>query len=307
MIKKRLFALAMTAVMMLSTSVVAFAADDTKTENISSTLSTAIEATGTLKQASIKVTVPTTSKFVINPYKLSVTDPVASSAQVISPEYTIENAGEVDLSVDMTVKATAENGLNLATAPVTSTETKKNLFLYVQVKQTLDSGVVTAIQDQHYTSAGAPYIDDSTTFANGDGTDVFYAIDKSALEAVDGQSYYVISDDYKALITETPYAYTLKTSTGSYNNKTKSTTTKYVLETYSFLKDGYNKDASMYAASANGTAYKAVGTIENATDGTNKSITYQICGSTAVNPTEKWTGKETATLTLTFNFTPVVK
>jgi hypothetical protein len=284
--------------------------------NISSTLTTAIEATGSMQQAEIKVTVPTSSEFVINPYKLSATvkdtsgSDVTKSTQVVSPDYTVTNAGEVDLQVDATIKATVGDGLALATGPVASTSTKKEVFLFVNFKRSLDSAKVSGITGQSYTAAGAPIVNDNTTLA-ADGSTVLYAIDKAALEQDTSDTSgttYKIKNDYVALIKADPYAYTLKTSTGSYTNTSTKVKTSYVLETYSFLKEGeYNKDANQGAATTAGTTYKNVGTIANKgeTDGT--SLIYTILGSTAVNPSGGWKGDESAKVTITFNFTPVVK
>jgi hypothetical protein len=314
MIKKRLFALAMTAVMMLSTSVVAFADDaaTTKTENISTTLSTAIEATGTLKQASIKVTVPTSNAFIINPYKLSVTPTggtTASTSQIVSPTYTVQNAGEVALKVDVTAKATVAGDLTLATSPVASTSTKKEAFIFLNFQDAVDSEAVSAL-----TADGAKFDANGnlvqTQYEEGK---TYYGVDKSQVvkdtSDTSGTSY-KLADGVKDLITAAPYAVitTSKTATsGSGDSKVT-----YTQVNYKFLADGaYDKSANQLAVTTAtaGATKTGVTTIaaQSSTGNDGGKLEYSICGSTAVNPAKVWTESDTASISITFNFTPVVE
>jgi hypothetical protein len=334
MIKKRLFALAMTAVMVLSTSVMAFADDattkatdaagntgtvdgDKTTWNISSTLTTSIEATGEMQQASIKVTVPTTTQFVINPYKLTVeTYPEDNGTftasdknlQVISPEYTVTNMGEVDLTVDATISGSVTGGLALATASVASTSTKKEVFLYVNFKR----AIPTVGDDNNAVFSNTTEFDKDgiVKVESHEAGGTYYAVDKSQITLKENEpDVYVLTDDALADFTA-GYNYTVSSKSATASEGSVKVT--YTLVTYKILGEGdYDKNAAQGAVTSKDTTYKSVGKI-TAADGsgaatTGGKLTFTIDGSTAVNPTTNWTGSETATVNIKFSFTPSVE
>jgi hypothetical protein len=331
MIKKRLFALAMATVMVLSSSVMAFAADanvikddkdnvigtdngdGTKTMNVSSTLTTAVEATGEMQPASIKVTVPTTTQFVINPYKISAEIPGnannKSTLQVISPDYEVVNAGEVALQVDTTVVGKATGKLTLAGGTVAATSTKKEAFLFINFKRALPTGAATAITaDTEFDKDGIVTESNHTHAAD----ETHYAVDKSQIQLKSGSTdgTYELTDAAKtALSGLVNYTVTSKSVT----DKTQTPNVTYTLETYKLLGAGdYDKNATQGAVTTKETTYKNVGTIATEaqadTDTTlSNKLTFTISGSAAVNPAnDPWAESDGATVTIKFNFTPVI-
>jgi hypothetical protein len=305
MIKKRLFALAMATVMMLSTSVVAFAEQTTTVANISSTLSTSVEATGEMNPVSIKVTVPTSTEFVINPYKLSAeVDGTTKSLQVYSPNYEISNEGDVALQVDAVIAGEVKGNLTFASNTVASNSTKNEAFLFVNFKRALSGDVTDAITaETKFDKDGIVKVTD-----HDDGK-TYYAVDKSLIVA-NGDDY-VLTDAAKAALSANAWNYTVtsKNVTVTESNVKKT----YTLETYKILAEGeYDKSATQGAVTAKDTTYKNMGTIytsaqisANSEVGDQK-LSFSISGSTAVNPTKVWTETDGATVTIKFNFTPVI-
>jgi hypothetical protein len=307
MIKKRLFALAMATVMMLSTSVVAFAEQTTTVANISSTLSTSVEATGEMNPVSIKVTVPTSTEFVINPYKLSAeVGGATKSLQVYSPDYTITNVGDVALQVDAVIAGEVKGNLTFASNTVASNSTKNEAFLFVNFKRALSDDVTTAITEStKFDKDGIVKVD-----SHDDGK-TYYAVDKSLIVA-DGDDY-VLTEAAAAALSANDWNYTVTSKNVTVTeNSVKKT---YTLETYKILAEGeYDKSATQGAVTAKDTTYKNMGTIYTAAqisavdtleEGDDK-LSFSISGSTAVNPTKVWTESDGATVTIKFNFTPVI-
>jgi hypothetical protein len=148
---KKLLALGMSVVMTMAMSATAFAASSTATVDATNASgvysSTEITAQGSMNTPVVKVTVPTSSSFIINPYQLTATAPTDGdvavtnpSAQIVSPEYKITSSSDttVDLQVGVTVKGTVEGNLKLATASAAKATTN-TVFLYLDARQDGDS------------------------------------------------------------------------------------------------------------------------------------------------------------------------
>jgi type 1 fimbria pilin len=130
---------ALTATMILSSGV-AFAAGDTEVvempevdyEKIDS-ISSPVEVTGAGAQAemTIDINMPTEFDYILNPYEIE------NKAQVYAPTCSITNNGNTGIKVTLTsAVAKIETGTGgtaatLATAPITSTSTKKEAFLWI--------------------------------------------------------------------------------------------------------------------------------------------------------------------------------
>lgn len=91
--------------------------------------------TSTMQAPTIKVTIPTTGSVVINPYGMKYRDSynTVHTDQIISATYYIENASNVDLSVDVSAVGTAGYGskATFASSPLKETEKNNALFMYV--------------------------------------------------------------------------------------------------------------------------------------------------------------------------------
>jgi hypothetical protein len=134
----------LTASMVLSSGV-AFAADKLEAptidegdkQDIETAGEQAVTATGEQAEITIKVNLPTSFSYILNPYEIDEAD------QVLSPVSTIENLGNTAIKVSL-VKATAtiegnkDSLATLATAPITSSSTKKEAFLWVNISTTTE-------------------------------------------------------------------------------------------------------------------------------------------------------------------------
>lgn len=338
MIRKKLFAVAMTAVMVLSTSVMAFAVeggdttadttkltdsngatgtkndDGTTTWNVSSTLSTTVTANGEMQKANIKVTVPTSNIFAINPYKLYVhlagmqddywaedgRDYMANS-QIVSPIYKVTNEGEIDLQVDAVISGEALGGLTLAGSPVSQTGTKREAFIFVNFVRGLPTEAASAITaTAEYDEDGVVKVD---THVQGK---TYYAVDKTNIQQKEDGSGYELTADAKSIL-DVAYNYTVTTK--SVTETVDGTRITYTLATYKLMIGGdYDKNATQGIVSTKETTYKNVGFIKNKTaSDAERTLEYNFDGSTPVNPTGNWTGEEKAKVNIKFNFTPVVE
>lgn len=122
--------------MVLSMSATAFASTTDITTVDGMTEGQVIEVTGKTNTANIKITVPTTGSIVLNPYGLSYTDEVvttASTAQVISAVQAIKNESELPVKVSTSVTGTIE-GATFATATAVA-ENEKKVFLEFGVEK----------------------------------------------------------------------------------------------------------------------------------------------------------------------------
>jgi hypothetical protein len=264
-----------------------------------------VEATGEMNPVSIKVTVPTSTEFVINPYKISATTgETTKSLQVFSPDYEISNEGDVALQVDAVIAGEVKGNLTFASNTVASNSTKNEAFLFVNFKRALSDDVAAAITSTtKFDKDGIVQVTEHT-----DGQ-TYYAVDKSLIVA-DGDDY-VLTEAAKTALSANDWNYTVTSKNVTVTeNSVKKT---YTLETYKILAEGeYDKSATQGAVTAKDTTYKNMGTIYTSTQITANSdlgdqkLSFSISGSTAVNPTKVWTESDGATVTIKFNFTPVI-
>lgn len=152
---KKFFAMVMAGVMTMGMGVTAFAEGENK-----------MEVTGTTAAPILKMTIPTTSTLVVNPYKLSVDDPDDDgdekiNSQIISPVKYIYSSSNVPVTANVTVTGSVKGGATFATAdPTTASKpsTKKDVYLYAQVSDVKDLGAAVT---------GTPATDDAAAAALG--------------------------------------------------------------------------------------------------------------------------------------------
>jgi hypothetical protein len=212
--------------------------------------------------------------------------------------------------VDVTAKATVAGDLTLATSPVASTSTKKEAFIFLNFQDTIDSDAVDALKTN-----GATFdANGNLVQANYENGKTYYGVDKSQVvkDSTDTSgTKYVLADGVADLISTTPYAVITTTKTATSGSGTDKVT--YTQVNYKFVaKDTYDKSANQLAVSTATAGTTKLGVAEIAAastvGGTNGGkLQYSICGSTAVNPSKTWTEDDTASISITFNFTPVVK
>lgn len=134
--KKKILALVLAATMAFGASMTVLADDSTLEDSSSLTAGQEVTGDATVELPTLKVTVPTTTAIVINPYKISYTNETDSSltgnSQIISAEQTIKNESNVAVAVNVSsLTGTPSEGLALATTdklPAT-----KSVFLYLEV------------------------------------------------------------------------------------------------------------------------------------------------------------------------------
>ena len=138
---KKLMSAAMAGALALSLSVPAFASGNTVLTGVDSLGEGAtIEVTGTTKTADVKVTVPTSSSVVLNPYELDYTVEGAASAvndQIISAAQYIVNESDLPVKVSTSVTGTIEGTGDFAAADATAEGTKK-VHLEFNIGETSD-------------------------------------------------------------------------------------------------------------------------------------------------------------------------
>jgi hypothetical protein len=168
MIKRKLLALGLAAVMTLSTSVVAFA-DDISGTNLSvrtdGIATKSINTDAEVSLPTITVLVPTDNEFILNPYRLTATAATAATdgsasavtatvnSGVISPVYNIQSASDVALKVSVSIsEVKPTDGVTLSTTKLGTNLTTKTAFVYIDFKKagqgwgyisTDDAGTVT--------------------------------------------------------------------------------------------------------------------------------------------------------------------
>jgi len=137
--KKKLLSLALVATMVFGMSISAFAADlDDATEL---TTGQAVTGTSQVVEPTIKVTVPTSTKIYVNPYKIPYkVDGVFYNSQIVSVPQVIVNESDVPLAISISeLKATA--GSNVTLLPATDgkaptledSDTGKKAFVYFSI------------------------------------------------------------------------------------------------------------------------------------------------------------------------------
>jgi hypothetical protein len=311
MIKKRLFALALATVMTVSTSVVAFAEDTTQAVNYSANAKAysaqEIEVTTTVEQPQIKVTVPTSGEFIINPYGLEAGSDSSTSA-IVSPEYEIKSESDVPVTVNVTATTKINtpavgSAMTLATANVTATSTKKEALIYLAFTP-----------DTMNEKVKADLTADSTGIISGQtiaADTTIYAVDKSLLTANASKTgtsdAMVLSDAAKKVLAETGITgltTTTKTATGKDSN---NASVSYTLVTYKFAgANDYEKLDNQLAltGSTTGSSVSKTGVATLAKE--SGSVKYQFQGNASTNPSEAWQADDGVTVTLKFTFTPQV-
>ncbi|MBD5464945.1 MAG: hypothetical protein HDR22_03870 [Lachnospiraceae bacterium] len=146
MMKKRLLALTLATTLALGSTMMVSAADTTIDDAAAAAAGQEVEGSSTVTVPTIKVTVPTTADFVINPYQTEYTgeDGLKGNSQIISAEQTITNESSVAVAVnvsELTAKGVSE-GITIVTTAPTAKTTEKAAFLYLEVtdKEAFETG-----------------------------------------------------------------------------------------------------------------------------------------------------------------------
>lgn len=139
--KKKLVASLLASVMVLGTSVTAFA-DDTLVEepNESGAYEAEVKGEATTELPTIKVTVPTESDLMLNPYKITLQDEEQNDVndKIVSVDSEILNESDVKVAVNVAsfqaIKG-ENSGVVFATAPFTAGKepTTKSVFAYLDI------------------------------------------------------------------------------------------------------------------------------------------------------------------------------
>lgn len=101
----------------------------------------------------ISVTVPATSEIFINPYRLSIAvEADETSAQIITAPACIENKSQVPISVSVAATGTVNEGSNLRLVSTTTggEGTKKQAFIYFEMKASDTSNPPVSFWDAEY-------------------------------------------------------------------------------------------------------------------------------------------------------------
>jgi hypothetical protein len=209
MIKRKLLALGLAVVMTLSSSVVAFADYANNLSADATDYGKGVTVTSSTETPTISVQVPTTTAFILNPYKLSAATATAASngssdavadtvkSQIIAPTYNILSASNVALQLSIkisNVKVNDDSSFVLSSAALTGKETTKTAFIWIDFKN--DGGkygrtsLLTATEatygtdcsetDSKYVGAKTQAVLHTTavTAKNGTVTDTPYGLDK---------------------------------------------------------------------------------------------------------------------------------
>lgn len=138
--KKRIISAALAAIMATSAFAVSASAAGLKSDGT-------LEAASTVKVPEMKVTVPESAAFVVNPYKLSVTvgsstvdDTVIATYGDGKTSWDIENASE-EIAVSAKIYATYKAGKAVEVNATTADETKKQISLTLKVNDGEDKEV----------------------------------------------------------------------------------------------------------------------------------------------------------------------
>lgn len=142
MMKKRLLALTLATTLALGSTMMVSAADTTIDDAAAAAAGQEVEGSSTVTVPTIKVTVPTTADFVINPYQTEYTgeDGLKGNSQIISAEQTITNESSVAVAVnvsELTAKGVSD-GITIVTTEPTAKTTEKAAFLYLEVTDKVD-------------------------------------------------------------------------------------------------------------------------------------------------------------------------
>jgi hypothetical protein len=145
---KRIMSLVLAGAMAASLAVPAFAAETTE-EKKDDSANNQTKITATYEAVTIDVDVPTTGTIQINPYGLPVSigkdaddKDVKVQEQIANKPLTLKNKSEVDLNVSASVTTAINSGsdMTLATAALSSTDTAKKAFVYLDIVGTTLAG-----------------------------------------------------------------------------------------------------------------------------------------------------------------------
>lgn len=100
-----------------------------------------VDVTSEVQSPTIKVTIPTSAKFWLNPYRIKIASAGDSQDEVVSEEATISNYSDVAIQMGATLQATKAGNLNLV-AKLTGKETDKSAVIYLEMKS--DNGYAEA-------------------------------------------------------------------------------------------------------------------------------------------------------------------
>ncbi len=136
--KKKIIALMLASAMVMGMGLTASAENITAIDE----QGTPVEVTSSQNLPTINITVPTSLEIVINPYQMSYTlGDGTSSDQIVCAEEEIVNESNVAIAVnvkELTAKEVKE-GITFATAPITSKDTGKSVFLYLEAVKNSDN------------------------------------------------------------------------------------------------------------------------------------------------------------------------
>lgn len=136
---KKVIATLLAATMVMSTSVMAYAAEIT-TPGESGTYTSTVTGDSAIQTPTIKITVPTTVSMTIDPYK------IAEKNQIVSDDQFIINKSNVPISVGVglyATKKTEASDITLATAALKGSETTKSVFAYLDMVSSEDGSTAT--------------------------------------------------------------------------------------------------------------------------------------------------------------------
>ena len=145
--KKKILSLGLVLVMAMSTSIMAFAADaEIESPDASGIYGGNVDITGETKVPTIKITVPTEGKVLVNPYQMKYTegegDAKDKTDSIISTDYYIVNDSDVPVKVNATVTGKIETGSGaiFSAAALKGTEVTKSVFMYLEIGTTSATG-----------------------------------------------------------------------------------------------------------------------------------------------------------------------
>lgn len=139
MIRRKLLTVALATTLALSSSVLAFADDQTISDVAGLASGQAVTVNSEVKDPTIEVTVPSSAKVVINPYKATYEDENSEqqNKQVVTAAQTITNNSDVGVAVNVEeLKAVPSEGVTISATSVggaKSSVTTKSAFLYLEM------------------------------------------------------------------------------------------------------------------------------------------------------------------------------
>lgn len=130
--KKKLMSVLLVATMIMGLSISASATEINTMDGIGT--GTAVTGSATMQLPTIKVTVPTTTAIVINPFQMTYdVNGVTGSSQIVSGLYPITNESNVALAMNVQELTITSTTVDALTAAPTSKDTGKAIYLYMAV------------------------------------------------------------------------------------------------------------------------------------------------------------------------------